>query len=89
MISRQLTGYHLLWFDLGTVLFLQNPKIRQTPAQDLESGHQIQPNHQFKDKFPVQRYRNIKHVSFTATGISIFHMYSQTVMRYRAFARSL
>ena len=25
----------LLWFYLGTVLFPQNPKIGQTPAQDL------------------------------------------------------
>ena len=29
-------AYQLLWFDLGTVLFLKNPKIRQTSsAQDL------------------------------------------------------
>ena len=25
------TGYHLLWFDLETVLSLVNPKIRRTP----------------------------------------------------------
>ena len=34
MIPRHLTGYQLLWFDLGTILFLKSPKIRQTFAQD-------------------------------------------------------
>ena len=81
MIPRHLTGYHLLWFDLGTVLFLENPKIRQTLAHE--------PNPQFADKNPVHRYRNIIHILFTATGITMFHMYSQTAVRNRAFARSL
>ena len=35
MIPRHLTGYHLLWFDFGTVLFLQNLEIRQTLAKNL------------------------------------------------------
>ena len=29
MFPCHLTGYHVLWFDFGTVLFLENPKIRQ------------------------------------------------------------
>ena len=35
MIARHLTGYHLLWFEWGTVLFLENPNVRQTHAIDL------------------------------------------------------
>ena len=47
------------------------------------------PNPQFEDKNPVQSYPNIIHILFTATGISMFHMYSQTAVRGRAFTRWL
>ena len=35
MIPRHLTGHHLLQCDRRTVLFLENPKIGQSLAQDL------------------------------------------------------
>ena len=44
-------------------------------------------NSQFEDKKnPVQRYQNILYISLTATGISMFHMYSQTAVRVRCAA---
>ena len=44
------------------------------------------PIHKFEDKNRVLRYRNIIHHSFTASGISTFHMYSQTAVRSRVRA---
>ena len=70
----------MLWFDMRTILFLKNPKIRQTLAQNLEAEHQIVPNPKFEDKNGVQRYGNIIHISSTATCISMSYPYSQTAL---------
>ena len=88
MMPRHLTDYHVLWFHLRTVVFLENPKIRQTLAQDLEAGHQIEPNPQLEDKNSVQRCRNIIHILFTATGISMFHIYIRSLQCAIACSRA-
>ena len=80
----------MLWFDLETVLFLENPKIRQTCFCAGSFGGA--PNHTcFTDSKTKPLFKDIEVLyttSFTATGIWMLHMYLQTAVRLR-LARSL
>ena len=85
--SSRPTYYSLVrgvfWFDFGTVLFLENPKIRQTLfcAGSLSGA----PNRtKFKNSKTKTLFKDIEVLYttlFTATGILLLHMYSQTAVR--------
>ena len=84
----------LLWFDLQTVLFLENTKIQQTPfcARSLRGA----PIHtHFTNLKTKSLFKDIEvsySTSFTATSISMLQTYSQTAVRSRLrsqLARSL
>ena len=80
----------LLWFDLGTILFLENPKIRQTSFCAGSLGGAPIHTH-FTNSKTKTLFKDIEvlySTSFTATGISMLQMYSQTAVRLR-LARSL
>ena len=78
----------LFWFDLGTVLFLENPKMRQTPSRAGALGGA--PNRtQFTNSKTKTLFKDIQVLyttSFTAAGISMLHMYSQIAVRSRICA---
>ena len=80
----------VLWFDLGTVLFLKNPKIRQTSScAGSLAGAPIHTHFRnSKTKSLLKDIEVLYSTSFTATGISMLQMYSQTAVRLR-LARSL
>ena len=75
MIPRHLTGYHLLWFNFETVLFLENPKIRQHLRRIFKRGTKSNPIHNPKTKTLFKDIEISYTFSFTATGISMFHRY--------------
>ena len=69
----------VLWFDSETVLFLENPKKRQTPCRAGSFG--AAPNRtqitNWKTKPLFKHIEVLYTTSFTATGISMLHMYLQ------------
>ena len=78
----------MLWFDLATALFLENPKIREPPfcAGPL-GGAPIRT--QFTILKTKTLFKDIEvsyTISFTATGIPMFHVYSQIAVRSRVGA---
>ena len=80
----------LLWFELETVPFVENPKIRQTCLYaGLLGGAPI--HTRFTNSKTKTLFKDIEKfysTSFTATGISMLQIYSQTAVRLR-LARSL
>ena len=78
----------LLWFDLGTVLFLEKSKIRQTFLCAGSLGGTPIPSHFINSKTKAL-FKDIEVLYSTSlTGISMLQMYSQTEVRLR-LARSL
>ena len=88
MISPRPNWYHLLWLELGTVLFLENPKIQQTTfrAGSLRGAPNRTQITNSKTKTLFQDIEVLYTTSFTATGIWLLHMHSRIAVRWRVRA---
>ena len=75
MIPHHLSGFHLMWFDLVAVLFLENPKIRGPLRRIVKRGTTWNPIHKSKTKALFADIKISYTISFISTRISMFHIY--------------